>query len=204
MEHIIRFVQYGFIQGDGALGRLKSETHKGLELNIGKYDADILPLFGLSVEDVSDRKYYINGFNDDLRMLGFSSEKLPNRSFPTTFDNWSDIEKLSFLRGLFSANGSALRGYGRISFKSTCYELIIELKTILEYFDIYPYITTNKSKKVKFSNGEYLCKESYDLNIRKIDSVKKFMDKIGFVHKYKNDKIYDYFREKEDRINQIN
>lgn len=194
--HIDKFVQFGFIQGDGGLGRLNSQSHKGLEINIGKDDGDIIPLFGLKKEDIDGRKYYLTGYNDELRELGFSGKQLPERTLPTTFYNWNDIEKLSFLRGLFSANGSALKGYGRISFKSTCYDLISSLKDVLLYFDIYSNITTNKSKIISFSNGDYKCKESYDLNIGRKDSVKLFMDKIGFVQEYKNQKIHDYFRDK--------
>lgn len=188
-----KFVQFGFIQGDGGLGRLKSNEHKGLEINIGRDDGDILPLFGLSKEDVPDRKYYLVGYNDELRELGFSDETLPYRKLPRTFFDWDDTKQLSFLRGLFSANGSALNGYGRISFKGTCNDLIYELKEALLKFDIVSNITTNKAKNIKFSNGNYLCKESYDLNIGRKDSVLLFMDKIGFAQEYKNKKIRDYF-----------
>ena len=191
--HIEKFVQFGFIQGDGGLGRLNSTYHNGLEINIGKDDEDIIPLFGLNKKDIVKRKYYLVGYNDELRELGFSSKQLPERIFPTTFNNWSDEEKLSFLRGLFSANGSALKGYGRISFKATCYNLILEIKDALQHFGIFSNITTNHAKNIEFSNGEYLCKESYDLNINRKDDVKLFMDKIGFVQEYKNKKIHDYF-----------
>jgi hypothetical protein len=196
--HINKFVQFGFIQGDGCLGRLDSLNHKGLEVNIGKDDDDIIPLFGLEKKDIDGRKYYLTGYNDELRELGFSSKQLPERVFPTTFSQWDDIEKLSFLRGLFSANGSALKGYGRISFKSTCYDIILQIKDSLEYFEIISNITINKGKNIKFSNGDYLCKQSYDLNIGRKDCVKLFMDKIGFVQDYKNKKIDDYFNNTVD------
>lgn len=188
-----KYVQFGFVQGDGCLGRLKSTDHKGLEINIGKDDDDILPLFDLTRDDVPDRKYYLVGYNNELRELGFSDESLPYRKLPRTFFNWTDTKKLSFLRGLFSANGSALKGYGRISFKSTCRDLIEEIQSALFEFGIISNITTNKAKNIEFLNGDYLCKESYDLNIGRKDSVLLFMDKIGFVQEYKNDKIYEYF-----------
>lgn len=183
-----KYIRFGFIQGDGGLGRLSSHSHLGLEVNIGVDDNDVLPIFGLTRDDISGRKFYFVGHNDEMLELGFSSETLPYRAMPKTFPSWSNIEKLSFLRGLFSANGSALKGYGRISFKGTCKQLIDELQSALLEFGIISNITTNKAKNIEFSNGNYLCRESYDLNIGRKDSVLLFMDKIGFVQKYKNEK----------------
>lgn len=188
-----KYVQFGFIQGDGGLSRLRSHSHLGLEVNIGVDDDDVLPIFGLTRENIAGRKFYFVGHNDEMLRLGFSSETLPYRTMPKTFSEWDNLYKLSFLRGLFSANGSALNGYGRISFKSTCRELINELQCVLSEFGIASNVTTNKAKNIKFSNGDYLCKESYDLNIGRKESVLLFMDKVGFVQEYKNEKIYEYF-----------
>jgi hypothetical protein len=58
---------------------------------------------------------------------------------------------------------------------------------MLNSIGIKSYFTTNKSKQVEFSNGNYVCKESYDLNITVDRAI--FLDKIGFIQKYKNDKI---------------
>ena len=190
-----KFMQLGFIQGDGGLGRLKSDAHKGMEVNIGIYDDDILPLFNLKRES-NERKYYLNGFNDICRQLKFSSEQLPNRPLPLTFNNWSDNEQISFMRGLYSANGSFIKN-GRISFKTTCRELSEQLRGFLQSLDYNPYITTNKSKKVVFKNGEYICKESYDVNIGRQLEVKRFYNEIGFIHDYKMESIKEYLTRKE-------
>jgi len=120
--------------------------------------------------------------------LGFSSESLPTRTLPTTINTWASQEKLSFLRGLYSANGSVIKS-GRVSLKTTCKDIADSVKLLLEEFEINSYITTNKSKSVKFSNGDYTCKESYDLNISRFASIKIFAEKIAFVHKYKNDNL---------------
>ena len=60
---------------------------------------------------------------------------------------------------------------------------------MLSSLGIRSYFTTNKSKKVSFSNGDYKCRESYDLNI----STDRFLfkEKIGFIHDYKMDKIVE-------------
>lgn len=177
------WLQLGFIQGDGQLTRLNSDAHRGLEINIGIKDDDIRELFQLPKD--GRRNYYVNGYNLDLIKYGFHAEKLPNRELPT---NIPKDKYNSFLRGLYSANGCIIHSgnYGRIGFKSTCKKLVEQLKQLL--FDLYQinsYITTNKSKIVKFENGEYECKESYDLNIGQIQSIVKFYENIGFIHQYK-------------------
>lgn len=176
------FELYGFLQGDGDLGRLKSEHHLGLEMNIGKDDYDIAEYFMLNP---LDKKVYLVGFNEKLIELGFSSEKLPKRVLPTTINKWSILDKKSFLRGLYSANGSVI-SCGRITFKTTCKQLSEQLKEMLmNDFNIDSYITTNKAHEVKFSNGTYMCKESYDVNINRFEEKVKFFNTIGFLQKYK-------------------
>lgn len=191
------FVKYGFIQGDGSLGRLNSERHLGLEIYIGEKDLDIAELFGLGVG-----KNYVRGFNEILESLGFSSNQLPERELPTSINTWSNLDLRMFLKGLWSANGSIIKN-NRISFKSTCKNLILQLKDILENLGISSYYTTNKPKEVKFSNGSYLCKESYDLNITRYDSVIQFANLIGFVHKYKQDALVELIKSKGPKIRSV-
>lgn len=189
------FVKYGFIQGDGCTGRLDSESHLGMEINIGDKDADIAKLFGVQ----SGAKHYVNGYNDILRVLGFSSATLPNRTLPSTYDSWSNKDKRMFLKGLWSANGSVITGH-RISLKSSCLELIQQLKLALQEFGIQAYYTTNKAKDVTFSNGTYLCKESYDLNITRFESVLQFAKLIGFIHQYKQDSLRNLILAKAPKV----
>lgn len=179
------YIKYGFIQGDGCLGRLKSDSHKGIEINFNKKDKEIIELF--EIEEYS-QKVYINGYNQILKDLNFDSSKLPERKLPKNIKEWSKLQIISFLRGLWSANGSVISGK-RISFKSTCKELILELSDLLESLGYKSYYTTNKPKNVTFSNGDYLCKESYDLNISDYLSMEKFYNEIGFEQEYKNKEL---------------
>jgi ribonucleotide reductase, class II len=184
------YIKLGFIQGDGCLGRLDSKIHKGLEVNIGYKDRDIADLFNIELEE-GKKSYYLNGFNDILIELGFDSRKLPERELPTSFDRWTLNERLSFLRGLYSANGCVIKGK-RISFKSTSFNLIAQMSEFLKmYLNIDNYITTNKPTIVTFRNGDYLCKQSYDLNISNFLSIKYFAEMIGFEHKYKTDHLLE-------------
>jgi len=194
-DKLNEFVKYGFIQGDGCTGRLNSPNHLGIEVNIGEKDGDIANLF--NIKDIG--KNYLGGFNEILKELGFSSSSLPNRTLPKSFNDWSSENKLMFLKGLWSANGSIIKGH-RISFKSTCKELIIELTKVLKEFEIDSYFTTNRAKEVKFSNGIYLCKESYDLNISKYNSILYFAEKISFVHNYKQDSLKELILLKAPKV----
>ena len=194
------FVKYGFIQGDGCLSRLKSKEHRGIEVNLGEDDEDVRKFFGITS---TDRVYYLSdGTREELIELGFSSETLPTRDLPTTINEWTERQKLAFLRGLWSANGCLIKNT-RISFKSTCKKLIEQLTAILSEFDISSYYTTNKPTKVKFKNGEYLCKESYDLNIGSYENMVKFNNLIGFIHEYKNQELSFILRLKSPKVRTI-
>jgi len=166
----------GFIQGDGGTGRLKSKDHKGLEINIGEKDKPVAEFLGLS--DYG-RSVYSRVAYDVALSWGISGEPLPTRGLPQRRPN------KDFLCGLFSANGCVIDKY-RVSIKSTCRQMLEDLRVILsDDYAIESYITTNKSQTVKFSNGEYRCRESYDLNIGKYDSLLKFLESIGFLQPYK-------------------
>lgn len=180
------FIKMGFIQGDGNLTRLNSPSHKGIEVNVGIKDGDIRELFSdCKAGENSDRTIYINGYNDILRSLGFSVETLPSRLFPSTYDNWTLTEKASFLHGCYSANGCVVSKY-RIQYKTTCREFADKLvDTLINDFGVFSYITTNKPTKVSFANGDYVCRESYDICIQRYCDIQRFAEKIGFYQYYK-------------------
>ena len=185
------FVKLGFAQGDGCLTELKNKNKKGVTLNIGEKDTDVAQLFGFNPD--KGRSYYTRELTNSLEELQFSSEKLPNRTLPKTIWDWTDIEQLSFLRGLYSANGCVIAHNNniRIGFKTTCKELAIELVSLLAEFNVHAYITVNKAKYVQFENGEYLCRESYDVNIQQYQSKLLFYNLIGFIQSYKVDALHD-------------
>jgi len=191
------YVALGFIQGDGCLGRLNSEAHKGLEVNIGENDSDIRYLFTKGSMQSDGRKYYTSEYTTLLTKLKFDASSLPERKLPLTFDTWSTIEKLSFLRGLYSANGSVIGGLGRgrVTLKTTSAVLIEELVVVLEEFGFTPNVTVNKAHMVTFDSGDYLCKESYDLNLNKYTDKLKFITDIGFEQTYKQKKLIKFLVE---------
>lgn len=110
---------------------------------------------------------------------------LPIREIPNRFFHGNILKVCGFLRGLYSANGSIVDK--RITFKTSSSKLRDQIQIMLSSIGINSYFTTNKKKKVEFSNGEYECKESYDINIS-TDRV-KFQKLIGFLQEYKNYKL---------------
>lgn len=189
------YTKLGFIQGDGVLSRLESLTHKGLEVCFNPKDFEVANMFDIECTT----SVYINGYNDILKELKFSSSSLPERTLPKTFYEWTDLEKKSFLRGLFSANGSVLRA-GRVTLKSTCKSLIEELVNILTNFGVSVYYTTNKESFTEFKNGVYKCKESYDLNFASYESLVWFYNNIGFVQSYKNNILLEILKYKAPKV----
>jgi intein/homing endonuclease len=178
--HDPHWIKLGFIQGDGQLTRLKSERHLGIEINMGVKDGDVKEFFGYDRND-KNRRFYNTEFTEDLNKYGFQQKILPKRTLP---DYIPEDKELSFLRGLYTANGSVTSRH-RVALKSTCKEMIEEVKELLKKYNIDSYFTTNKPNKIKFKTGEYLCRESYDLNIGNIKGIVTFYEKIGFIHEYK-------------------
>ena len=194
-KEINKFVKWGFIQGDGATSRLESETHKGLEVYFGEKDTDVAEIFGFD----STGKQYISGMNEELIAFGFSSNTLPTRSFPSGFMSHSDQVKKSFLKGMYSANGSVIKT-SRIAYKTTSWYLAKVLVDVLTGFGLSPYITTNKAKTVEFSNGSYECKESYDVNIGRIEDIIWFTTNIAFVQDYKNEALVNLIKRRAPMV----
>ena len=112
--------------------------------------------------------------------------KLPMRRVPEKYRNAKPNVVCSFLRGLYSANGSIVGG-SRITLKTASQQMRDDVQMMLSSVGIRSYYTTNRAHDVEFSNGTYRCAESYDINISSVDR-RAFVETIGFIHKYKNDK----------------
>lgn len=180
-----KHLKYGFIQGDGSLRKDRENSrHIRPEINLNKdKDKEIASIFGLDISKGSTQTAK-NITYDELEERGFKFTTLPNRNLPDYIFH-EDLPNIgSFLRGLYSANGSVIEER-RIALKSTNYKLVEQVKGLLNRLDIDSYITTNKASRVKFPNGEYFTKESYDLNITRLDSVIKFAESVAFVQGYK-------------------
>lgn len=112
------------------------------------------------------------------------------RSIPDRFVFGKPSKVAAFLRGLFTANGSLCGG--RITLKASSFKVIEQVQLMLSSLGISSYYTTNRPTQVTFDNGDYLCKESYDLNITG-DRI-KFAAIVGFIQQYKTEKLADLIR----------
>jgi ribonucleotide reductase alpha subunit len=182
-------VAVGFVQGDGsyhaASGRFKY-------VHFGVNDGDVMDLFeGNGKKIAPESKPYVFSIDRDFgQLLGklLKPTALPERDLRDDILTLPSQKLASFLRGLYSANGSVMAKHNRVTLKTTCRNLAKQVQQALVSLGIRSYITTNESKSIKFDNGTYECRESYDLNIASSDCV-FFSERIGFVQKYKTEEL---------------
>lgn len=172
----------GLVLGDGSVHKA-SNNLVGLYIGINDQDyfsSEIAFLIKKHRPGIKNGFYTIK--------TNINSSELPctyNRNIPDRYKYSDSSTVCSLLRGLFSANGSVCDN--RISLKSSSLDIIKDVQVMLSSIGIASYYTTSKSNSIKFSNGEYLCKQSYDLNITA--DREKFVQYIGFIQQYKNEKI---------------
>lgn len=173
----------GLVVGDGTVHKASNNL---VLLEIGKDDQDY---FNSEVKNLIINKSGAGNCAYRIK-TGIKPEELDytyNRRIPDRYLKAIKQKQLAFLRGLYSANGSICGG--RITLKTSSYQLMRDVQLMLNQSAIHSYYTTNKSKEVEFANGKYICKESYDLNITRIEDKLKFQKYIGFMQEYKNKKL---------------
>lgn len=179
---LLRAIMDGLVIGDGTMHKASNNL---VLLCIGTNDHDYFkdPIAALI-------KQKRDGVGEYVWEVDTSITNLPRtfaRKVPETFKYGAINEKRAFLRGIYSANGSVVNN--RVTLKTASFQIIEDVQQMLSSLGIVSYYTINKPKTVKFTNGEYGCKTSYDLNIGTLDGRKKFNYLIGFIQKYKNDKL---------------
>ena len=194
----IRDIMDGLVIGDGSV---HTASNTLVHLNIGEndkdyFDSEISSLILKHRPGLHDYAYEVE--------TSISADELPltyNRSIPKRFLYGNRNKLAGFLRGLFSANGTV--SGDRVCLKATSFEIIEQVQMMLSALGIRSYYSTNKSKNIKFSNGEYCTKQSYDVNIT-TDRI-KFSNIIGFIQKYKNTKLDEVISRltKSDKPNKI-
>lgn len=119
-----------------------------------------------------------NRFSDNFKYRTYNKK-------PPIFQNIEDM--IGWLRGFFSANACIQRGTIRL--KLTSKELLSNIVSSLKILDIFcskPSLC--KGKLIQFDNGEYQCKDSWQIEIA-IKSAYKFKTLIGFIQNYKQESI---------------
>ncbi len=172
----------GFILGDGNLNRANSEDHKGIEVYFNKTkDADLIEHY---CPGLASKGWYSREAKGVATEFKLPKMTIGSRGYPES------LHTVMALQGLYSANGSVIK-YGRVALKSIDHSQILGVKTYLANLGINSNITTNKPTKVQFSNGEYICKESFDLNISQYESLLLFTKLVGFGQSYKREQLKD-------------
>ena len=177
-----QLVMDGLVLGDGSVHKASNNL---VILYIGENDtsyfnSEISDLIIKERNALSPKAYEIktNITHEELKLK-------PEIEIPERYFKMSKTSISSLLRGLYSANGSVVNN--RITYKTSSPKLKDQIQLLLSYLGINSYFTTNKAKKVKFGNGEYECKQSYDVNISY--DREKFINLIGFIQPYKNEKL---------------
>lgn len=178
----IQDVMDGLVIGDGSIHKTSNNL---IGLYIGENDEDyfndrVSELIGKKREDISKGFYEVKTTIEPKEL-----DRTYNRSIPERFIRGNIDTKCSILRGIYSANGSVCGN--RITLKSASKNIIEQVQLMLSSIGIKSYYTTSKSNSVKPNNEKYVCKKSYDLNID--TDREKFIKYVGFIQKYKNDKI---------------
>jgi len=181
-QHIVD----GWVLGDGSVHKASNDL---VYLCLGNNDDVFHDFLGEYV--VADRRRsFKHGWEVKTTITSDELPKTYERRVPKRFFQGSSGIVVGFLQGLYAANGSVCGN--RVTLKAASRGLIEDVQEMLSSIGISSYITTNKPNTVLFSNGEYECKQSYDLNISK-DRF-KFRDIIGFIHTYKQARLLDTAR----------
>lgn len=170
--HGLEAVVDGLVLGDGSF---VGDTR--VVLNIGQDDQD----YFTSLKDFIGEEYN-KSYQFIVKTTIQPSELChpSNRFVPENYLTAGGTTVCSFLRGLFSANGSIVAN--RVTLKTTSIQLVEHVQMMLSSVGLASYYTTNKPTLVKHHNGHYKSLESYDINI---SDTKNFEKYIGFVQEYK-------------------
>lgn len=175
-------VMDGLVFGDGSVHKASGNL---VYLIIGKNDQDY---FSSEISNlIVKHRPGLKPGSYEIKTTILASE-LPytyQREVPSRFLYGNSLKVRGFLRGLYSANGSIVDK--RVTLKTSSFLAVQMVQQMLSSIGIGSYYTINPKHTVKFSNGEYVCKKSYDLNIS--TDRRKFQSLVGFIQKYKNIKL---------------
>lgn len=173
----------GLLVGNGSVHPSSKDK---IYLTIDENDKDY---FNSEVSELIKGRHAVkhNAYKVDTSLEVSDLPNLPDRVIPSKYMRMSYENTCSFLRGLFSANGSFIKSAKRVTLKTTNKTLVQQVITLLSSVGIKSYYTINKAKEVAFDNGTYLCKESYDVNITSDRDI--FYNNIGFIQKYKQEAL---------------
>ena len=196
INHNKQVVMDGLYLGDGY-----KRDDQYTVIGIGGKDQDYYDYF----DDESDLwpKHFDWAYHGEIARVNVTIEDLPytyDRYIPNKYKFGSFDNMAALLKGLFSANGCVHPNYDRISYKTTSKRMRDDIQLLLSVLGIRSYFTTNKPTKVKHRNGEYESKQSYDVNISRLEDLETFYENIGFIQDYKTEAL-EHILNKERNYN---
>lgn len=186
IPHDPKRVMDGLVFGDG----FRHKASKGQPfLSIGDKDHDyfsseVSSLIGDPMSDSDSNRDYRVEVSEDALFEG----SVTTREIPESITSGDLSTKASWLRGLFTANGSVTKNT-RVSLKTTNSDLAHGVQAMLWELGIQSYLTFNKAQEITWSNGTFISKDSVDLNINNAVSLERFSRYIGFIQKYKTEAL---------------
>ena len=187
-------VKYGFVFGDGSFRR-DSTAFKNAAVSFtpGK-DDEVLAMFSRTGWSSDLCSFTVDVSFAELRAFGIDTTK---RTYERQLPELSDTDEIAdFLTGLFSANGCVVRG-ARVAYKTTSPAVVERLTHWLRLLGVSnAYVTTNKARRIAWANGEYVSRESYDINISGFEDIVRFAERVSFVQSYKRAALQELIRAK--------
>ena len=181
----------GYYMADGCFNRGRLILTFNNEKLKKYFVKKIRKTFGLKVGEIRKKETYedVVWFSRDLERyferLGLKKETSTRAFVPDLILQAKEKVIRAFLRGLFEGDGS-VSSYGYPYLVSTSPTLIHQVQQLLFSLGIVSKIGKMEAKKIKDHRGK---KDLYHLRIVDSFSLRKFIEKIGFISEEKNEKI---------------
>ena len=191
-------VMDGLFLGDGCVKKYNNNTLTYDLLCIGENDQDYFDYFE------GEPELWPQAFDKNMyRIITTLSEigQTWERCIPNEYKFAKTAQITSLLKGLFSANGCVQENYNRISFKTTSIKIRDDIQLLLSALGIKSYYTTNKPTKIQHANSLYESKQSYDINIGRLEDLENFYTNIGFIQEYKMNSLIAILEKDRDYSN---
>ena len=187
-----KIIADGLFLGDGYHKKMAGRDYTYPILIVGKDDEDY---FNSEIKNYIRKLFQDRGDNCkeyrfETTISAAEKQKAYDLEIPDRYYLKNRTETRALLRGLYSADGSVIKQNGnsyRVTYKTASKKMAHQVQQMLSFIGIRSYITSNQASDVEFNNGIYTYKQNYDVNITR--DVERFVTNIGFIQKYKNEKI---------------
>jgi DNA polymerase III alpha subunit len=171
----------GWIWNDGYFNK---NANRFIACITPEKDKEFFKIFPEDNFQLKQKKYaytFKHEFNQIFDNLGYDYNKTTTKQFPIQWNTWTIIEKFSWLKGMFSANGFIVRK--KFGIKLTSRKLIIDMITALNELGITTTTNFNDQPSIEWKSkaASYFYLTQHGNNT--------FIKAIGFVQDYKNNNI---------------